>query len=230
MVKQARKQGAKTFIHYSFPRHMSNKILSRRRDFIREACMGEGIEFVDLTAPDPTDSTGIEGAKQFLLDDVPRMVAKYGKDTAFFHTNCHIQATLIKAVLDNHAIFPQPCCPSPFHGFPEALGIDNPNFDLHHIIDEASRIVKEKNMSDRFSTWPVSAIMACANAGVEYAIKWLDGKVPKTRIDNEVLLECIEDYIREVLGEDGYVVMTSYEMDGATYDNVKWILMSYLDF
>ena len=232
MVRQAKKQGAKVFVHYSFPRHMSQLILSNRFKLIQETCAAEGMLLVNSTVPDPVMETGIAGARQFILDDVPRLVARYGEDTAFFCTNCFLQASLIKAVVDCHAIYPQPCCPSPFHGFPEALGIetDSGHPDLNHVIGEACRIAAEKNMTDRLSTWPVSASMMFTSAGAEYAIKWINGLVPKMDIDSRVLEDCMSAYVKEVVGEHVKVEMVSYTENGVTYDNFKLLLMSYLDF
>ncbi len=84
--EQAKKQGAEVFVHYSFPRHMSYALLSARRDLLKETCDEIGLQFVDATAPDPTGDAGVSGAQQFILEDVPRMVEKYGKNTAFFST------------------------------------------------------------------------------------------------------------------------------------------------
>ena len=38
IVEQAKKQGAKTLVHYSFPRHMSYEMLAKRRDLLKETC------------------------------------------------------------------------------------------------------------------------------------------------------------------------------------------------
>ena len=232
MVKQAKKQGAKVFVHYSSPRHMALAPLAKRRDLIRDACMAEGIQFVHITAPDPAGPAGLATAQQFILDEVPKLAARYGEDTAFFATKCALQAPLIKAVVDCHAIYPQPCCPSPFHGFPEALGIKTGEGvdDLKYIISEACRIAAEKDMTDRLSTWPVSASMMFTNAGAEYAIKWINGEVSRNRIDSRVLEECMSDYIKEVVGEGIEVEMNACSENGISYDNFKLILMSYLDF
>jgi len=231
MVHQAKKQGAKVFVHYSFPRHMAVEISARRREVIRETCAAEGLKFIDALALDPTDEAGLKGAIGFILEDVPKLVAKHGEDTAFYCSNCHLQASLIKAVIDSHAIFPQPCCPSPFHGFPEALGIDLEECyaDLTLLISEACRIAAEKNMTDRLSTWPVSTSMMFTNAGAEYAIKWIKGEVLKGYIDNLALEECIDSYITEVVGESCNVNIISCKEGGETYENYKLVLMSYLD-
>jgi len=231
MIKQAKKQGAKVFVHYSFPRHMSFVLFASRRKLSLEACLAEGMQFVDATAPDPMEA-GVDKARQFILEDVPRMVAKYGEDTSFYSSNCHLQMPLIKAVVDCHAIYTQPCCPSPFHGFPEALGIETGHgpLDLNYLITEASRIAEERNMTDRLSTWPVSAATMYTNVGAEYAIKWVRGEVSKTAINDKVLEDCINAYVKEAVGEGVEVTMTPYTEAGKTYNHYKMVLMSYLDF
>jgi len=232
MVKQAKKQGAKVFVHYSFPRHMAQLILSSRRDVIKQECINGGIVFVDATAPDPAAEASLSGIQQFFHEDVPKLVARYGEDTAFYSTNCAQQISLIKAVVDNHAIYPQPCCPSPFNGFPEALGIrtDGNYADVLYVINEACRIAAEKNMTDRLSTWPMSSSMMFTNAGAEYAIRWINNEVPKKGIDREVLEQCMNDYVEEVIGEASVVYMTPYSERGETYYHYIQVLMSYLDF
>ena len=37
-----------------------------------------------------------------------------------------MQEPLIKSTLQEGAIFPQQCCPSPYHAYPSALGIEIP--------------------------------------------------------------------------------------------------------
>ena len=112
IVALAAELGAKTFVHYSFPRHMSYELLAQRRDIFREQCEGLGIKFVEVDAPDPTGDAGLTGAQQFILEDVPRQIDKYGEDTNFFSTNCGMQEPLIRSVLDGGAIYAEQCCPS----------------------------------------------------------------------------------------------------------------------
>ena len=231
IVAQAKKQGAKVFVHYSFPRHMSQVLLGGRRDLIRAECAKNGIQFVDATAPDPTSDAGVTGAQQFILEDVPKMVARYGQDTAFFSTNCSMQIPLIKASVDAHAIYPHPCCPSPFHGFPAALGITARGLDINYMVDETRKIAASKNMLGRLSTWPVPVAMMYTNAGAEYAIKWLNGQVAKTGIDDKVLAECMANYIKELTGNNLGVSMSDYkEPSGNSLQNFKMILLDYLTY
>jgi len=231
MLKQAKKQGAKVFIYYSFPRHMAMERHIHLRKGISETCTSEGIQFIDVTALDPTE-VGIEQAHKFIHDSVPKLAAAYGEDTAFFCTNCNLQAPLIKAVVNCHAIYPQPCCPSPYHGFPEAFGIDKNKgrSDLHYLIDETSRIVKEKHMTDRLSSWPVSASAMFTSASAEYGLKWAKSEVQKKGIDDDVLLDCMNDYIEKIVGERSCIFMNSHSENGVTYHNCKLLLMGYLDY
>lgn len=223
---QAKAMGATKFVHYSFPRHMSYPLLAQRRDIFREKCAEIGLEFIDATAPDPTGDMGTPGAQQFILEDVPKMVAQYGKDTAFFSTNCSMQTPLIKSVLDNGAIYPQPCCPSPLHGFPSALGIelsDDQKGDLDYVIEQVTAKVAEGGGTGRFSTWPVPVSMMFTVAGTEYAIKWMAGET-NGKLDKEVLNQAMNDYAGTDISLDVLVE------DGKTLDNYILTLVDFITF
>ncbi len=227
---QAKLMGAKTLVHYSFPRHMSQVLLSSRRDLMIETCKEIGLEFVDATAPDPTGDQGMTGAQQYILEDVPKMIAKYGKDTALFSTNCSMQIPLIKATLDEGGIYPQPCCPSPYHGFPAALGIESTGFSeegMAQVIAETERIITEKGGAGRFSTWPVPVAMMFTVSGTEYAMKWMDGEVGKD-LDVKVLEELMADYANLPVASTSYVE----ELDGKSveYPTFKLVLMDFLTY
>lgn len=224
--QQVKKQGAKVFVHYSFPRHMSIVLLSQRRDLMKAECEKLGIQFVEATAPDPTSEAGVTGAQQFILEDVPKMVTKYGKDTAFFSTNCAMQVPLIKASFDQGAIFPQPCCPSPYHGYPSALGLDVPEDivgGLQSVIDQTTKILTDAGLGGRFSTWPVPAAMMATIGSAEYALKWIDGET-NGKVDQAVLEECMAGYAKMDISLSPYV-----EGD-TTYDNYFLFLMDFLTY
>jgi hypothetical protein len=177
---QAKKLGAKTFVHYSFPRHMAYPLLSQRRDIMKAECEKLGMTFVDATAPDPLGDAGLPGAQQFILEDVPRKIKEYGVNTNFFSTNCGMQEPLIKATLDNGGIDAQQCCPSPFHGYPGALGIEIPADkagDVGFIIEQERAKIAAKNGTGRFSTWPVPLNMLFVEVGVKYAMEYCEGKI-----------------------------------------------------
>lgn len=224
--EQAQGMGAKTFVHYSFPRHMSYALLAARRDLFKENCERLGIKFVDATAPDPTGDAGVPGAQQFILEDVPRMIAEYGKDTAFFSTNCAMQVPLIKATLDEGGIYPQPCCPSPTHGFPSALGITIPadkTGDMAFILETVKTEIAAKGGAGRFSTWSVPVSMMFIEGGVEYAMQWAEGKT-NGKVDQEALKKAFEDYAKTTIS------MTTLEDSGVKYDNYFMILLDFFTF
>ncbi len=196
IVKMAKEMGAETFIHYSFPRHMSMELLSQRRDIMKNTAKDIGLEFVEVDAPDPLGDSGIPGAQQFILEDVPRQVDKYGKDTAFFSTNCAMQEPLIKSALETGAIFPEQCCPSPYHAYPGALGLAIPEDkagDLDYMTEQIKEKIAEKNGTGRFGTWKYPANMTMIEAGVEYAIAY--GKGETDKFNEKVLLEKLKKVV-----------------------------------
>ncbi|MEF9853614.1 MAG: DUF3798 domain-containing protein [Hydrogenoanaerobacterium sp.] len=226
IMDQAKALGAKTFVHYSFPRHMSVATLAARRDGLKKRAAELGIEFVEANAPDPTGDSGLPGAQQFILEDVPKMIEKYGKDTAFFSTNCGMQEPLLKSVLEGGAISPQQCCPSPFHGYPGALGIEIPDDkagDVDYIIAEETKIITEKGNPGRMSTWTVPVNMLFVEAGAKYAQAYLDGTI-KEKNDMEAMIKICS----EIAG--GPVTMNKLLEDGVTYDNYYTLLGQYYTF
>lgn len=184
IVQLAHDMGAKTFVHYSFPRHMSQEMISRRAKIMEEKCKALGMEFVFANAPDPTGDQGLPGAQKFILEDVPRQVKAHGDDTAFFSTNCGMQEPLIRAAVDNHAIMPEQCCPSPTHGYPGALGIAltaEEAGDMAKIRDAIHAKVEAAGNSGRMGAWPVSVGIVAIEALTEHAIAVLGGTA---RIDD----------------------------------------------
>ncbi|MEM1484567.1 DUF3798 domain-containing protein [Oscillospiraceae bacterium PP1C4] len=226
IMEQAKALGAKTFVHYSFPRHMSIALLSGRRDLLKKSAADMGIEFVEATAPDPTGDSGVPGAQQFILEDVPKMIEKYGKDTAFFATNCSMQEPLIKTTLSGGAIFPQQCCPSPYHGYPGALGIEIPDDkagDVNFVLEETSKKIVEGGNAGRMSTWTVPVNMLFVEAGVKYAQGFLDGKITE-----RASMDAMKTVCEEIAG--GPVTMNTLTENGVEYKNFYTILGSFYTF
>ncbi|SCY28017.1 Protein of unknown function [Alkaliphilus peptidifermentans DSM 18978] len=187
--------GAKTLVHYTFPRHMSIEFLAVRRDKMKAKAEELGMLFVEADAPDPTGDAGVPGTQQFISEDVPRKIAEYGEDTAMFATNCSMMEPLIRQTIVNGGIFPVQCCPSPYHAMPAALGISVPSDkqgDLDFIIDEIGKKVTEMGASGRVATWPVPVNMLFIEAGVEYARAFLEGET-NGRVDKAVLQQKLEE-------------------------------------
>ena len=246
IVAQAKKMGAEVLVHYSFLRHMVYS--PERRDVMIAACEREGILFVDLTAPDPASAIGIDGARQFIMEDVPRQIAEYGKDTAFISTSCYQQLPLIKRVVEGGAIYPQPCCPSPYHWFADALDISDKVYDgrnmggvgswhmseyvyeyvdlgrlkpMSEFIQDLIPAVAAKGASGRLATWPVPTEMLFLSAGTEYAIKWINGEAPQERgvVDYDLFARLCEDYTEDVAGIRMGVEINPRSVNGRSYNS-----------
>ncbi len=190
----AKSMGATKFLHYSFPRHMSYPHLAGRRDLMKKTCGELGMEFIEITAPDPTGEGGVPATQQFMLEDIPRQVAKYGKDIAVFGTNCSMQEPMVKAVIKTGAIYAEQCCPSPFHALPNALGIEVPEGkagNVEFIIEAIDQKVREAGANGRIATWKVPANIAMVRAGTIYAWEWAEGKLAK-KFDPEAAQKALQ--------------------------------------
>ena len=229
MVQQAKKLGAKLFVHYYVPRHMEQTVLSARRDLIKEECSKSGLAFLDIAIPDPVFE-GMAASREFIQESIPKMVEEYGVDTAFFATNCSDQETLIKLVADTGAIFLQPCHPSPQHGFPVALDVggfrDQKLLQTEMLRDHIKQAIVSCNMSGRMSTWPFDYNEVSFAVGMEYAIKRLNGEVPKEGFDIEVLTQMMTDYA----GVQVYLTPYTDLETGVEYNNVLMVRMDYITF
>lgn len=181
MILAAKKMGAKTFVHISFPRHMSIELLSLRKNIMEQACKDLGLKFVFETAPDPTSDVGVPGAQQFILEKMPAWVEKYGKDTAFFCTNDAQTEPLLKRVAELGAIFVEPDLPSPIMGYPGAFGIDlkAEAGNWPEILKKVEATVVAKGGSGRMGTWAFSYGYTATEGLVEYGKNVAEGTMKK---------------------------------------------------
>ena len=158
IINAAKKMGADTFVHISFPRHMSYELLSRRRAIMEAACKDLGLKFVFETAPDPTSDVGVAGAQQFILEKVPAWLNKYGKKTAFFCTNDAHTEPLLKQIAKLGGYFVEADLPSPLMGYPGALGIDlsKEQGNWPAILKKVEQAVVKAGGKARMGTWAYS--------------------------------------------------------------------------
>ncbi|MDR1389040.1 MAG: DUF3798 domain-containing protein [Treponema sp.] len=189
----AKQLGAKTFVHISFPRHMSYETLGLRRQIMEAACNDLGIQFVFATAPDPTSDVGVAGAQQSILEQTPQWIAQYGKDTVFFCTNDAHTEPLLKQLLTYGGMFVEADLPSPLMGYPGALGINlsAETGDFPAILAKVEEAVNAQGGSNRFGTWAFSYGFS-ASAGL--------GEFAKRIIDNSAQLGNLDD-LYAALGE-----------------------------
>ena len=118
IIKTAHDLGCKTFVHISFPRHLSYETMSRRLAIMKAACEEFGMTLVEQTAPDPTSDVGVAGAQQYILEQVPSWIEQYGTDTAFFCTNDAHTEPLLRQLLEYGGYFIEADLPSPLMGYP----------------------------------------------------------------------------------------------------------------
>ena len=158
MIHTAHELGCDTFVHISFPRHMSYETMSRRVAVMQETCKDLGMEFVLETAPDPTSDVGVSGAQQYILEHAPEWIEKYGKNSAYFCTNDAHTEPLLKQLLAYGGYFIEADLPSPLMGYPGALGIDltDANGDFEKILATVEAAVVEQGGEGRFGTWAYS--------------------------------------------------------------------------
>ena len=219
----AKKMGAETFVHISFPRHMSIELLSRRRAIMEEAAKDLGLKFAFETAPDPMSDVGIPGAQQFILEKMPSWVQKYGKNTAFFATNDAQTEPLLKKVAELGAIFVEPDLPSPIMGYPGAFGIDlkAEAGNWPAILKKVEDTVVEKGGAKRMGTWAYSFNYTTTLALAEFGKRVVDGTAKKDSFED--LMAAYEKYT------PGAKWNGSYFVDAATNTEKKNHVMLYQD-
>lgn len=180
MVAAAADAGAKTFVHYSFPRHMSSQVVAQRAEVFKAECDARGITYVEATTPDPNGDSGVAGTQQFILEDIPLKVAEYGKDTCFFGTQSAMFEPIIKAVCEEGALYFGQSDPSCIDHFPGALGIQVPedkigNLDYMH--EQIAIKVKELGMEGRIGTWKQSVISMVINCAFDIGRAYASGDI-----------------------------------------------------
>ena len=235
-VQQAAAMGAEVIAHYSFPRHMAMPALATRRDNMAAAAEAVGIHFVDLPSPDPMEEGGMAASQLFISQDVGRQVEELGENTVFFSTNCGQQIPLLQQVLEYGAMYVQPCCPSPFHAFPAALGLAAGDseamelFTIEEIIEVTSQAIAEAGLTGRFSNWGVPASMANTEIAFMYAVEWLNENVTREVgvIEVDVLTRLFADYIERMTGTRLYPEFTPLQIGDDTFSIIQVYLMPYL--
>ncbi len=178
IIRTAHELGCDTFVHISFPRHMSYETMSRRAAIMEAACEEFGMKFILETAPDPTTDVGIPGAQAYILEKVPEWVEKYGKNAAYFCTNDAHTEPLLKQLLEYGGYFIEADLPSPLMGYPGALGIDltEEQGDFEKILAKVEASINEKGGAGKFGTWAYSYGYTLSAGLAEHAKNVIEGK------------------------------------------------------
>ncbi len=186
MIKTAHDLGCDTFVHISFPRHLSYETMSRRAAIMKATCEELGMKFVMETAPDPTSDVGVAGAQQYILEQVPAWIEKYGKNAAFFCTNDAHTEPLLRQLLTYGGYFIEADLPSPLMGYPGALGIDLSDVagDFPAILAKVEDAIEEKGGAGRFGTWAFSYGYTVSAGLGQHAINVLNGESELTKLSD----------------------------------------------
>ena len=186
IIRTAHELGCDTFVHISFPRHMSYETMSRRVAIMQAACDEFGMKFVLETAPDPTSDVGVAGAQAYILEKVPEWVEKYGQKAAYFCTNDAHTEPLLKQLLEYGGYFIEADLPSPTMGYPGALGIDltAEAGDYAKILAKVEEAICEKGGADRFGTWAFSYGYTVSAGLAQHALNVINGESELCDIDD----------------------------------------------
>lgn len=186
IIRTANELGCDTFVHISFPRHMSYETMSRRVAIMRATCEELGMEFVLETAPDPTSDVGVAGAQAYILEKAPEWIEKYGTSSAYFCTNDAHTEPLLKQLLAYGGYFIEADLPSPLMGYPGALGLDfsDAGGDFAKILATVEEAVVEKGGAGRFGTWAYSYGYVVSAGLAQHAVNVIKGESELLNIED----------------------------------------------
>lgn len=200
---KAKEMGAKTFIHYSFPTHLAKELVANRKDQMKKTAEALGIEFVEIITPDPQTGDGTAPMLQFLREDIPRQIAKYGPDVNIFGSNCPMYDVILDEALKLKFIVAEQCCPTPTQAYPTVMGLeinqeDIGNFDLiNQMITEKS---KEAGMTGRLSGWAMPSSVYIPQFEIELAKYIIENEIDYKDVLNK---EFLDDFSEEIMGIRG---------------------------
>jgi len=166
IVEAAHDMGARALVHYSFPRHLAEPLLSQQRDLMRSECARRGMRFTAVMTPDPAGAPGTSAAHAFLSGDVPRELERWGPATAFYTTSDALQEPLVRAIVAaRRGYLVEQALPGPAVGYPAAFDLPEGSSQEPDSLHAALRQhVAALGMSGHFGTWTASVegVAMCA--------------------------------------------------------------------
>ena len=239
-VRQAKSLGAKTFVYYSI-QPISGSTMNNNGDQIERECVKEDIEFIKTSIPHPYDEHGRNGSIEVIRNDIDSKIVEYGKDTAFFVMHELLDYELLKMVMEAGAINPHLARIEDFYVGSLARALEltiAEKFDVEEVISQERTLLADKNMLGRISSWPVKYPVALTVASADYAVKWINGEVPREGIDREILTQLMSDYVGVQTYLTPFVTGHSkndiYNLDeeetGEVYENFLLMRMDYITF
>lgn len=221
IAQKAYDMGAKTFIHYSFPTHLSKPLISGRKDAMKAKAEELGMTWVEVETPDPQTGDSREAMQQFLREDIPRQIEKYGPDTNIFGTNCPMYDVIIDEAFKLKYMVAEQCCPTPTQAYPTVLGLeiseeDSTNWEkLNQMITEKAAAA---DMTGRLSGWPMSTSVFLPEMATYIAMEYIEDNGY-----NYCDTANLQALAKEKFGYDVEFAPIDYE--GTSYDNYIGFIM-----
>ncbi len=217
---KAKEMGAKTFIHYSFPTHLAKELVAKRKDIMKNTCEELGLKFVEVMTPDPQTGDGTAPMLQFLREDIPRQISKYGEDTNIFGSNCPMYDVVLDEALKLKFIVAEQCCPTPTQAYPTVMGLEIAKEDIGDF-DKINQMIAEKakeaGMTGRLSGWAMPSSVFVPQFEVELAKYIIENKVDKKDILNKAFLD---DFSEDAMG-----IRADFEPFKAGMDNYFMLIL-----
>jgi len=223
IATKAHEQGAKTIIHYSFPTHLAKEVISQRKDAMQKTAQELGMEWVEVVTPDPQTGNGTGPMLQFLREDVPRQIAKYGPDTNIFGSNCPMYDVIIDEAFKEKFMVMEQCCPTPLQAYPTVLGLEISEEDAWDF-DKVNGMISEKaaeaGMTGRLGGWPMPATVFMPQYAVELAMKMIeDPSFDYKNTDN------LNQFAKDTFGTEVSFTKFKAKADGPEFDNYFVMIM-----
>lgn len=223
IAKKAHEMGAKTLIHYSFPTHLAKDVISQRKAAMEKTAKGLGMEWVEVITPDPQTGNGTGPMLQFLREDIPRQIKKYGADTNIFGTNCPMYDVIIDEALKQKFMVAEQCCPTPLQAYPTVMNLEISEEDAWNF-DKVNKMISEKaaaaKMTGRLGGWPMPATVFMPQFAVELAKKMIEE--PGFEYQD---LKKLDQLAKDVTGHDVNFSKFKPKADGAELDNYYVMIM-----
>lgn len=227
VADKAAEWGCDVLVHYSFARHLSYETIVGKRDAMKMTAEAYGIEFVERDCPDPTGDAGMSGAQAAVLEDIPKVMEENaGKKVCFYCTNCGLQVALQQAIVEQpNAYYALPCCPSPYHGFQEAFGLESKaGGSIDEALTELANYLATKDAVGRFSTWSLPVNMSMIKGMFAYACEYAEGNI-EGKIDEAAMEKAISESAGVEVKLDKYV-----DANGDKVENYYLMALSPIDF
>ncbi len=223
IARKANEMGAKTIIHYSFPTHLAKEVISQRKDMMKKTSEELGMKWVEVVTPDPQTGNGTGPMLQFLREDIPRQITKYGTETNIFGTNCPMYDVIIDEALKKKFMVAEQCCPTPMQAYPTVMSLEISDQDAWNF-EKVNQMIREKaaaaGMTGRLGGWPMPATVFMPQYAVELAKKMIED--PSFDYKNT---KNLDKFAKDTTGYEVSFSRFKAKADGEELDNYYVMIM-----